>query len=137
MATSNVTFWVNPDQLVTSNVTDQWGATARIILLGTTLFRLVMLLFFITIHPYDHIVFWSQKVRRLLDEVTEVIDRLTASVYIKTILPHENKQNKINTVLKYISFCLYCLLYTAVLTLFIQSELRDTKIYSSSGSRLS
>ena len=44
------------------------------------------------IHLSAHIVFWSQEVRRSLDEINEEIDESMAGSYIKIILKHAEKK---------------------------------------------
>ena len=86
-------YWVEPDQSVASNVTNWWGASAGIGFLGTVLLGLTESVFFTAIHPSVY-MFRSQKVKGPLDEVSEVINRWTASGYIKINLSHKKSQHE-------------------------------------------
>ena len=85
--------WVKPGQLALSNVTDQLGTTTGIVLFGIALLELTVSVLFMTIHPSAYVVFWSQKVRKSLDDVTDMMNKLTASGNVKIILYHGKKQN--------------------------------------------
>ena len=75
--------WVDSGQSVTRNSSDQWGVTDSIVFFDKVPLKLTTSMFFTTIYPSVNAVVWSKKVRRSLDEVTEVMKRSMVSGYIK------------------------------------------------------
>ena len=67
----------------TSKEIGHWWAIVGMVLFGAIPLGLAATVFFMTIYPTAHVIFWSQEVSRLPDEITEETNRSMASGCIK------------------------------------------------------